>query len=645
MKKTKKWILAAVSALVLLGAGAGLCFGSLWKNHGEPEVHISNHPGFALLADSYAEGEGAFSLTEATRIFAVTEEAGSPVAEMGAFLSQQLAAEGLLNGQPLPVVYGSADKISGKDIVLELGADDMVAESYSLCVDSSGLRITAGDKRGFMYGSFMLVKLLRANGGTELGACTLTECPESAERVVMLDCGRKYYTKDWICNFIRQCAFMGYNAIELRFSEDQGTRFDIWDPEYYKNNVNGNDFSWICGGYVGSWVKSSYQNYEEMNEYLKATEIHEIMETAAAYEMDVIPAFNGPGHCQYLCRAFGNNSTISLKYNYNGQTYSFRGITENGESVISHSKLLELYPNADFSGIFAGNHITLDVTNPYARAFVLAVVEDYGRFFQQYGCEVIHIGGDEVRLHTNGYGSVDWKDYVQEGYSKYDTCVDYINEETAMLESLGYRVRAYNDFMDYVSDSADYDQHIAYDEDIELSYWICEYDLDTVQPVTHWVGQRKIYNCLQNYCYYSLTENNVGQDGRDAETKHWDFYYSTEDRIYEYWNPTVFQWPEDEGQGCVLSPEEVAGGYFLIWCDNAAQSTQDEIWLGVDETGKYNVIDRMWSNTAKMWTYELNSRMSYEEFSALRELLGCFPGYSAPSEATALPELPVPAAA
>ena len=391
--------------------------------------------------------------------------------------------------------------------------------------------------------------------------------------------------------------------------------------------MNGNDFSWLCGGYVGSWVKDEYQDYEDKSKYLEASEIHEIMMVAQEYNMNVIPAFNSPGHCQYLCRAYGTKAARSLRFTYNGTVYAFAGIMEENGELLGGSALWDVYPNADYDYIFTGNHITLDVTNPYGRAFILAVVEDYGRFFKQYGCEVIHIGGDEVRLHTNGYGSVDWTDYVQEGYSKYDTCIDYINEETAMLKAMGYRVRCYNDFMDYVSDDPDYDQHIAYDPDLELSYWIGNYDLETAAPLDHWLGQRKIYNCIQNYCYYALTENNLKQDGRDVDTHEWDFYYSTEDRIYEYWNPTVFCWPEDPGEGWIVEPEQVSGGYFLIWCDNAAQSTEEEIWNGIDETGKYNLIDRMWSNISKMWNYDLNDSLSFEDFCTLRDSLGYFPGY------------------
>ncbi len=596
----------------------------------EPEIY-ENQKGLHLLTDTYVEAAGSFTLTTNSRIFVLATDTAEPILEWAPFLAQQFAGAELPSATPMVIAYGTPEQSGAGDIVLAV-EPSLGEEAYEIRVDADRIYVTGGGERGLMYGVFMVIKAFRANGGLTLGACTLADAPDAAERVVMVDCGRKYYTKDWICNFIRQSAYMGYNAIELRFSEDQGTRFDIWDPEYYKTNVNGNDFSWLCGGYVGSWVKNIYHDYEDKNKYLRAWEIHEIMMVAQEYNMDVIPAFNGPGHCQYLCRAYGNNATLSLKFYYGGKTYYYRGIVDENNKLLTGSALLEEYPHATFNGILSGNHITLDVTNPFGRAFILAVVEDYGRFFKQYGCEVIHIGGDEVRLHTNGYGSVDWTDYVQPGYSKYDTCIDYINEETAMLKEMGYRVRAYNDFMDYVSDDPDYDQHIEYDPDIELSYWIANYDLETAAPLDHWLGQRKIYNCMQNYCYYSLTENDLGQDGRSEKTHHWDFYYSTEDRIYEYWNPTVFQWPEDPGEGWVVEPEQIAGGYFLIWCDNAAQSTEEEIWNGIDENGTYNVIDRMWSNISKMWNYDLNETLSFEDFCALRDSLGYFPGYKGCSE-------------
>lgn len=631
-KKIIVWILIVLAVLIALGTAFCLLF---------PRPKTAENLGdLQWFTDEYTEGSGAFTLGEKTRFFLLTDSPEEETLALCRLISVQFAASGLPSETAMPVVWGTERQIRRQDIVLSVDDTELRQDGYRIEVNAKNLRIVGANRRGLLYGAFTVIKQLRANGSNTIAGCTLTEEPDAAERTVMIDCGRKYYTAEWLKNFIRQAAYQGYNTIELHFSDDQGTRFDIWDPEYFTDNRNGNDFSWICGGYVGSWVKEEFHDYADVKKYLTAQEVDEILRTAAAYQMDVIPAMDSPGHCQYLCRQYEKHATTSLKFNYDGTNYAFYGIQKEGEERIPYTELVKQYPNTKFSTIFTGNHITLDVTNPYGRAFLLAIIEDYARFFRQYGCDTFHIGADEVRLHTNGYGSVEWSNYVAEGYSKYDTFVDYINEESAMLKDLGYTVRAFSDFFDYVSDDPDYDQHIALDPDIEMSYWIADYDLETAPNVHSYVGKRPIYNCLQNYCYYALTESWLGKDGRDPTTRDWDFYYSTADRIYEYWNPTVFEWPEDPGLGTVLAPEQVSGGYFLIWCDNAAQNTQDEIWHGLDENGKFNVIERMWANSAKMWTYDLNDRLDFERFQSLTQSFGFFPGYTDCSEPPVLPEPP-----
>jgi hypothetical protein len=45
----------------------------------------------------------------------------------------------------------------------------------------------------------------------------------------------------------------------------------------------------------------------------------------------------------------------------------------------------------------------------------------------------------------------------------------------------------------------------------------------------------------------------------------------------------------------------------------------------------------MWSNSAKMWDWDLNEDLTYAEFAALRDQFGDFPGFSACSEENPLP--------
>ena len=186
------------------------------KEPAEDEVLYSNQKGLQLLTDYYEERMGSFTLTEETRLFAVTTENEDTVLQWASFLRDQFAAAELPSQAPMAISDGTMEESAPGDIVL-LWNPDMVSEAYEILVGSEGIRVTAGDRRGMMYGIFMLIKAFRANGTMTLGACTISDTPDAPERVVMLDCGRKYYTKEWICNFIRQSAYMGYNAIELRF--------------------------------------------------------------------------------------------------------------------------------------------------------------------------------------------------------------------------------------------------------------------------------------------------------------------------------------------------------------------------------------------------------------------------------------------
>ena len=96
---------------------------------------------------------------------------------------------------------------------------------------------------GLLYGANMLQKYFRAKGSKTLSGFIASDAPDTKERTVMLDCARKYYTKEWICNFIREISWMGYNTIELHFSEDGGFRMDFWDDKYYTDNyIPANDF-------------------------------------------------------------------------------------------------------------------------------------------------------------------------------------------------------------------------------------------------------------------------------------------------------------------------------------------------------------------------------------------------------------------
>ncbi len=629
---------------------------------------VENNASIQLLTDSYIAGKGAFTVSDDNRFYLVSEsEPNAEMKDLAQFISQQFALEKVPSEQTLPVVYGAETLKKRGDILLKIDfeAAGGIAESYKITVTSDNICIIGADERGLMYGAFMIIKYLRANGSNTVAGCTIQDSPDAEERSVMLDCGRKYFTPEWIKNYIRQMAFMGYNTFELHFAEDQGIRLDIWDEKYF-SSTNGNDFTPFVGGWAATWLVDKYENYADEDKYLTAEEMVEILEVAKQYRIDIIPSFDTPMHCQYLrykwCSYVMGENEFNLycptvnkdfSFNYNGQKYSKDGITDLSTGVTSEFSSYDCWEYIqvkDNKGV-RGYTKVIDVTNSVARSLLEAILVDYADFFKQYGCTEFNICGDEVAF----YEKDGWQDYARDvlakelndsalasSGSKYDTFIHYINEIADILQEKGYAVRMYSDFVDREVKGKDrkslwYERHLEFDKEIEIMYWWLPEDNREVTDISNFVdGGYKIYNCVQNYCYYVLATNNMGADARDPNTANWTWQYASADRIYNNWNPTVFTHPT-EGSVRVVDEAEVSGGYFLIWSDYGAMNTESEMWNGIDSTGKYNVIERMWSNIAKMWNYDLNSSLEYGDFATLATAMGCYPGYTDCTEKIVMP--------
>lgn len=567
------------------------------------------------LPENYTQAEGSFCLAEDSRFyFAAAEAPTGRAAETLSLLSGEYAACGFPTQSPMDILWGPEDGAEAGDILLIL-KEGMEAQSYTVHVDPTGARITASDLTGLLYGGRMLLKLFLSQGNNEIPACALSDTPDTKERTLMLDCARKYWSVEWIENLIAQLSWQGYNALQLHLAEDQGIRTDIWSEGADKN---GNDFSWLIG-YDQNW-NSDYPD-PNADRYYTAEDMRRIAVCAEKYHIQLIADYDVPPHCDVMTRRYENYVAEHPDYSfcYNGVTYSEAGMTVNGE-LQPYDRYT--YPNADFYHIRVGStRQTVDVTNPVARAFSLAVVQAYADFFRDLGCTAFNLGCDELSLSD----SDGWTDYAQRhvsgGSSSYDTLIDYVNEVSALLKSEGYTsIRAFNDVL--------YDKriHIELDPDIELLVWSLS-DSGLVEDYLQ--DGRGLYNCIQNYCYYVLRVNSQG-DARSEDNYWWSFHHSTGELIYNQWDPSRMY--NYDVQGVPVAGENLLGGYFLIWGDFGGYRTEEEVWYGDGEDGMFNLIDRLWANSAKMLRWDLNESMDYERFAAVTEKIRYFPGYTHCSE-------------
>lgn len=566
------------------------------------------------LTDPYTAGDGCFELTEQARLFYIAEDTPSEeILQTLRLLCAEFAAAGKPGSAPMPIVWGDAQYAQETDVVLTL-TEDYESEAYGVSITPRQVLISAADADGLLYGGRMVLKTLIAAGSDTLSACTYSFTPDTKERVLMLDCARKYWSVAWIKNLLHEMSWMGYNALELHMTEDQGIRCNIWSDGA---DCNGNDLGFLIG-YDSNW-NTDYPDPNADKSY-SADDLREIVSYAKNLHIEIIPACDVPSHCDVLTRRYANyvSEHPEFTFRYNEVTYGADGMEQDGAAIPYDDR-------ANFYSIRVDStRATVDVTNPVARAFALAVVEGYADFFRKLGCTKFNFGFDELAVSDyDGWG--DYADaHITGGWTRYDTAADFANETAKLLTERGYTsVRAFNDVL--CSESV----HIALRPEIELCVWDPDGEIE---------DGRILHNCLQNYCYYVLRTGPAG-DARDAENYWWSFHHSTPKAIFNEWTPGRFYACDEDGDP--LEKSAVGGGSFLIWGDYGGWRTEKEVWDG-DGNGLYNLIDRMWSNSAKMLDWELNERCSFDEFCDIRNSIRLFPGYSDCTQEPVLPEAAAP---
>lgn len=239
----------------------------------------------------------------------------------------------------------------------------------------------------------LLLSLLPATVlAVEPGAAT-TSNGDSFMRIVHLDCGRKYFTVDWVKSLIDKMAEYGYTHLELAFGND-GLRFLLDDMS--------------VGAYTSDQVKSAiqqgnkdYYDAGDANEWSE-TEMTQIIDYAEKQGISIIPLLNTPGHMNAIVSAMGQLGISNAGFTPAGYTTSKN---------------------------------TIDLENPPAVAFTQALVKKYVDYFKSKNCDYFNLGADEYAndslVHYSGMGF----GYLSDNnlYSKFvtyvDTLADYVIEK------------------------------------------------------------------------------------------------------------------------------------------------------------------------------------------------------------------------
>lgn len=208
-------------------------------------------------------------------------------------------------------------------------------------------------------------------------------------RIVHLDCGRKYFSKDWIIALMYEAKAAGYNQVQLAFG-NKGLRFLLNDMSV---TVDGTAYDAKSAIQEGN---KAYYNAGEKNELTEA-EMDEILAVAKKIGIEIVPLFNTPFHMEAVITAMDQ---LGISNAYYGR-----------------------------------NKACLNLSNGYATAFVKALMQKYITYFQGNGCKYFNFGADE---YVGGWNN---------------TFYSYANDVAKMISEAGMTARAFNDSFRYNSNT------------------------------------------------------------------------------------------------------------------------------------------------------------------------------------------------
>lgn len=246
-------------------------------------------------------------------------------------------------------------------------------------------------------------------------------------KIAMLDCGRKYFTVDWVKSLIYEAKADGFTHVMLAVGND-GMRFLLDDmsltvgsktysSEAVKAAVISGNNSYTTAS-TGEWTES---------------EMNEIFSAAASSGIEIIPLLNTPGHMDAILSAATSLTGTNCSYN--------------------------------------GSVRTIDVTNTTAVAFSQAFVQKYIDYFASKGCTYFNFGADEYANDRYTSGSMGFGSLQSSG--KYGYFIKYVNEIAAMVKNAGLTPIAFNDGIEFANKTSASVGSTTYtfDKDIVVCYW------------------------------------------------------------------------------------------------------------------------------------------------------------------------------
>ncbi|MFD7834179.1 family 20 glycosylhydrolase [Streptomyces sp. NPDC059761] len=300
----------------------------------------------------WTAGTGAYTFTGTSRIV-VDPAYAAQLSDEAATFAEDLGA---LAGRPVAVVTGSA---SPGDIALSLGDPGLPAEGYRLTVAAS-VAVRAGTDTGAFYGTRTVLQLLHQSATVPAG--TAVDWPAKAERGLMIDQGRKFFTVDWVEQHIKELAYLKLNYFHFHLSDTFGFRLE----------------------------SSTHPEIVSADHYSKQ-DIADLVALGQKYHVTIVPEIDTPGHMNAVLAA---HPELKLKNSSGTASPDFIDLSLPASYTLIKDLVNEYLP------LFPA---------PYWHIGADEYVTDYAKYPQLLSYARAHYGAGATAKDTY-YGFVNWAD-------------------------------------------------------------------------------------------------------------------------------------------------------------------------------------------------------------------------------------------
>ena len=329
---------------------------------------------------SYTKGTSDFEITAATKIF-YQKGLENEVKQLKA------AVKGLI-GAELAAQEGTG---AGIQLLMEkqkVGKPD----SYSLEVNSAGVKISGWNEVGVFYGIQSLRALIdvqayvKSSKSAKVQGATVVDAPGSAYRGMHLDVVRNFQKKEDILNLLNLMSFYKLNKFHFHVCDDEGWRVEINGlPELTevgsKRGHTKDESDMLMPAYgSGPFADASKSNGNGF--YTKADFI-EILKYAKERHIEVIPELDFPGHARA--------AIVSMKARYNKYI-------KTDAAKAKEYMLHDLNDKSEYLSVQFYNDNVVNVGQESTYKFLSKVVDEMTKMYTESGStlNMVHIGGDEV---------------------------------------------------------------------------------------------------------------------------------------------------------------------------------------------------------------------------------------------------------